>query len=262
MRGEPIDLVRLQLLIASGGAARLHAGRRQRNGPRDRGAPVRGGSGQRLPARRRAADDLRACGRRHASRGKHTGGRASTATMISVHYDPLLAKVIACAATRVEAATTLAHSLESSRIHGIATNRDFLVAALRTRGLRARRPPHRLHRSAPATGGSATRRRTRSRWPCTRSPPPCAVRGRGGCGRVSSHPCRPAGATTARNRSASPSPRPQGEPVEVGYSRNRDGPGRRGCPRWSIASASCAGPRSGPMTPSTSRWTGVGCASP
>jgi propionyl-CoA carboxylase alpha chain len=43
----------------------------------------------------------------------------------------MLAKVIAHAPTRTEAALRLARALEHSRIRGITTNRDFLVAALR-----------------------------------------------------------------------------------------------------------------------------------
>ncbi|WP_055546662.1 biotin carboxylase N-terminal domain-containing protein [Streptomyces sp. NBRC 110028] len=51
--------------------------------------------------------------------------------LIGVHYDPLLAKVIAWAPTRAEALRRLAHGLAHARIHGPATNRDLLVRALR-----------------------------------------------------------------------------------------------------------------------------------
>ncbi|MFI0818823.1 acetyl/propionyl/methylcrotonyl-CoA carboxylase subunit alpha [Streptomyces sp. NPDC021098] len=51
--------------------------------------------------------------------------------LIGVHYDPLLAKVIAWAPTRDEALRRLAHGLEHARIHGPATNRELLVRALR-----------------------------------------------------------------------------------------------------------------------------------
>ncbi len=50
---------------------------------------------------------------------------------VSVEFDPMLAKVIAHAPTRTEAARKLALALERSRIRGVTTNRDFLVAALR-----------------------------------------------------------------------------------------------------------------------------------
>lgn len=50
---------------------------------------------------------------------------------VSVFFDPMLAKVICHAPTREEAALRLALSLERLRVHGLATNRDFLVATLR-----------------------------------------------------------------------------------------------------------------------------------
>jgi propionyl-CoA carboxylase alpha chain len=52
-------------------------------------------------------------------------------SVTGVEFDPLLAKVIAHAPTRIEAALRLARALERSRIRGVTTNRDFLVAALR-----------------------------------------------------------------------------------------------------------------------------------
>jgi len=50
---------------------------------------------------------------------------------VSVHYDPMLAKVIAWASTRDEAARRLAAALERAAIHGVTTNRDLLVRVLR-----------------------------------------------------------------------------------------------------------------------------------
>jgi acyl-CoA carboxylase subunit alpha len=50
---------------------------------------------------------------------------------VGVEFDPMLAKVIAHAPTRREAALRLALALERSRIRGVTTNRDFLVATLR-----------------------------------------------------------------------------------------------------------------------------------
>jgi propionyl-CoA carboxylase alpha chain len=50
---------------------------------------------------------------------------------VSVHYDPMLAKVIAWAPTRDEAARRLAAALERAAIHGVTTNRDLLVRVLR-----------------------------------------------------------------------------------------------------------------------------------
>ena len=50
---------------------------------------------------------------------------------IGVHYDPMLAKVIAWAPTRREAVRRLAHALQRAQLHGPLTNRDLLVRSLR-----------------------------------------------------------------------------------------------------------------------------------
>ncbi|MCX5198644.1 ATP-grasp domain-containing protein [Streptomyces sp. NBC_00249] len=50
---------------------------------------------------------------------------------VGVHYDPMLAKVVAHAPTRAEAVRILAHALSGARIHGLRTNRDLLVRSLR-----------------------------------------------------------------------------------------------------------------------------------
>jgi propionyl-CoA carboxylase alpha chain len=50
---------------------------------------------------------------------------------VGIHYDPMLAKVIAWAPTRTHAATALASALARARIHGVVTNRDLLVNVLR-----------------------------------------------------------------------------------------------------------------------------------
>ncbi|MFF8505516.1 biotin carboxylase N-terminal domain-containing protein [Streptomyces anulatus] len=56
----------------------------------------------------------------------YTGGDS-----IGVHYDPMLAKVIAHAPTRAQAVRLLARALERARIHGPVTNRELLVRSLR-----------------------------------------------------------------------------------------------------------------------------------
>jgi propionyl-CoA carboxylase alpha chain len=50
---------------------------------------------------------------------------------VGVEFDPMLAKVISHAPTRSEAARRLALGLARSRVRGVTTNRDFLVACLR-----------------------------------------------------------------------------------------------------------------------------------
>ncbi len=67
-----------------------------------------------------------------------TGGGArfdsgvESGSVISTQFDPMIAKVIVHAPTRREAAARLARALEATRIQGLTTNRDFLVATLRT----------------------------------------------------------------------------------------------------------------------------------
>ncbi|MFI2778014.1 acetyl/propionyl/methylcrotonyl-CoA carboxylase subunit alpha [Streptomyces sp. ALB3] len=56
----------------------------------------------------------------------YTGGDT-----VGVHYDPMIAKVIAHAPTRTEAVRLLARALERARIHGPVTNRELLVRSLR-----------------------------------------------------------------------------------------------------------------------------------
>ncbi|MGP3979190.1 ATP-binding protein [Streptomyces sp. 8N114] len=50
---------------------------------------------------------------------------------IGVHYDPMLAKVIAWAPDRPAAVRKLTRALERAAVHGPVTNRDLLVASLR-----------------------------------------------------------------------------------------------------------------------------------
>ncbi|QGK70504.1 acetyl/propionyl-CoA carboxylase subunit alpha [Allosaccharopolyspora coralli] len=51
-------------------------------------------------------------------------------SMIGVHYDPMLAKVVAWAETRDEAARILGSALARSKVHGLTTNRELLVNVL------------------------------------------------------------------------------------------------------------------------------------
>ena len=52
-------------------------------------------------------------------------------SIISVYYDPMIAKIISCAPTRRHAAALLADALVRTRMHGVDTNRDLLVNVLR-----------------------------------------------------------------------------------------------------------------------------------
>jgi propionyl-CoA carboxylase alpha chain len=52
-------------------------------------------------------------------------------SVVSPHYDAMLAKVIAHGRTRADAARRLARALREAEVHGVTTNRDLLVAILR-----------------------------------------------------------------------------------------------------------------------------------
>jgi propionyl-CoA carboxylase alpha chain len=55
----------------------------------------------------------------------------ASGTEVSTEFDPMLAKIITHAPTRGEAAARLARVLERLQVHGVTTNRDFLVNILR-----------------------------------------------------------------------------------------------------------------------------------
>lgn len=69
------------------------------------------------------------------SLGQRTGIRLDSGIVdgftVSIHYDPMLAKVISYAPTRRQAALVLADALARARVHGVRTNRDLLVNVLR-----------------------------------------------------------------------------------------------------------------------------------
>jgi propionyl-CoA carboxylase alpha chain len=65
-----------------------------------------------------------------APRGVRLDAGVEDGAVIGVHYDPMLAKVIAWAPTRAEACAVLARTLTRARIHGLRTNRDLLVRVL------------------------------------------------------------------------------------------------------------------------------------
>ncbi|MGN6336848.1 acetyl/propionyl/methylcrotonyl-CoA carboxylase subunit alpha [Mycobacterium sp.] len=70
-----------------------------------------------------------------SSLGHRTGIRLDSGIVdgftVSIHYDPMLAKVISYAPTRRQAALVLADALARARVHGLRTNRDLLVNVLR-----------------------------------------------------------------------------------------------------------------------------------
>jgi propionyl-CoA carboxylase alpha chain len=124
---RPLDLVRLQLLVAAGEPLPF-----EQSDLRSIGHAIEA----RLYAEDPAAGFLPAAGTLDvfepaAEEGIRIDTGVRSGDVVSVHYDPMIAKVIAAAPTRREAAARLARALERSRIHGIPTNRDLLVTCLR-----------------------------------------------------------------------------------------------------------------------------------
>ncbi|MGW0636438.1 acetyl/propionyl/methylcrotonyl-CoA carboxylase subunit alpha [Nocardia salmonicida] len=129
-----LDLVRLQLQVASG--LPLPA-----NQPAQRGHSIE----VRLYAEDPANDWQPQSGPVHKIEIPFTAGeftvleqpgvRLDTGvvdnSVVGVHYDPMLAKVISYAETRAEAAHLLATALQRAKLHGLVTNRDLLVRVLR-----------------------------------------------------------------------------------------------------------------------------------
>jgi propionyl-CoA carboxylase alpha chain len=130
-----LDLVELQLTVADGG--RL-----------DPDPPV--AQGHSIEARLYAEDpaqgwqpqaglmhtvDVPAVRTQFGSLDQRTGIRLDSGIVdgftVSIHYDPMLAKVISYAPTRRQAALVLADALARARLHGVRTNRELLVNVLR-----------------------------------------------------------------------------------------------------------------------------------
>ncbi len=135
-----LDLVRLQLLVAGGGHLPDEVHRAIAEGPQGHAIEVR------LYAEDPANGWLPSTGTLHrfdlgADAAPGVTGTAvrvdsgvESGSAVSPHYDPMLAKVIAHAPTRAEATAALASALARARIHGVTTNRDLLVRALRHPG--------------------------------------------------------------------------------------------------------------------------------
>jgi acetyl-CoA carboxylase biotin carboxylase subunit len=143
-----LDLVRLQIHVAEGDVL-----------PREAMAPSL--SGHAIEARLYAEDPengfLPVSGVLHrfrvpASPGIRVDAGVADGSVVGVHYDSLLAKVVAHAPSRAEAAARLAAALERSHIHGLVTNRDLLVGVLRRlEFLEGRTDTHFFDRHPPAT---------------------------------------------------------------------------------------------------------------
>jgi propionyl-CoA carboxylase alpha chain len=122
-----LDLVRLQLLVAQGEPLPVEALEAV-----SRGHAIEA----RLYAEDVSAGFLPASGTIHRlfvppARGLRVDAGYTDGSVVSTFYDAMLAKVIAWAPTRSEAAALLAGSLARARVHGVITNRDLLVGILR-----------------------------------------------------------------------------------------------------------------------------------
>ena len=147
-----LDLVRLQIEVARGG--KLPA---QEEVPLVRGHAIE--------ARLYAEDPLRgfapSTGMFHRFHfapepGIRLDSGVEDGSEVSIHYDPMLAKVIAWAPTRAEAAAKLANALARAQLHGPYTIRDLLVRILRhPEFLAGATDTHFLQRHPPETLGAA-----------------------------------------------------------------------------------------------------------
>jgi acyl-CoA carboxylase subunit alpha len=129
------DLVRLQLLVSEGGSLPMP-------GP----PPIRGHAIEvRICAEDPAYAWLPATGRLHrfhvpdvagafrplAQPGLRLDAGAVDGSAVGVHHDTTMAKLVAWAPTRQEAARMLASALTRTQLHGVVANRDLLVRVLR-----------------------------------------------------------------------------------------------------------------------------------
>ena len=189
-----LDLVRLQLLIAAGEPLPLA----ELSQVEVRGHAIEA----RLYAEDPAAGFLPQTGVLHRFRVGAVGDTGepdvrvdagvADGSVVGVHYDPLLAKVVAHAPTRPEAARMLASALAGAQLHGVLTNRDLLVGILRSESFLAgdtdtgfldHHPPAeltaagsaagpltiRLHAAAAALAAQAARRAATTVYPAVPS---------------------------------------------------------------------------------------------
>ena len=130
-----LDLVELQLGVADGGHLDAEPPAAQGHSIEARlyaEDPVRGWQPQAGLVHTFDVPGTRA---QFSSLGQRTGIRLDSGIVdgstVSIHYDPMLAKVISYAPTRRQSALVLADALARTRLHGLRTNRELLVNVLR-----------------------------------------------------------------------------------------------------------------------------------
>jgi acetyl/propionyl-CoA carboxylase alpha subunit len=129
-----LDLVGLQLRMADG----------ERLGPQPPGAqghsiearlyaedPAKGWQPQAGTVHRFAVSAAGTAFAPLAGAGVRVDSGVVDGSVVSIHYDPMLAKVISYAPTRGQAAGLLSDALARAHVHGVRTNRDLLVNVLR-----------------------------------------------------------------------------------------------------------------------------------
>jgi propionyl-CoA carboxylase alpha chain len=130
-----LDLVELQLAVVDGGRLDAEPPASQGHSIEARlyaEDPARGWQPQAGPVHTFDVPGARA---QFSSLGQRTGIRLDSGIVdgstVSIHYDPMLAKVISYAPTRRQSALVLADALARTRLHGLRTNRELLVNVLR-----------------------------------------------------------------------------------------------------------------------------------
>ncbi len=145
-----LDLVRLQVIVAEGEPLPVDATEAMLHGHAIEA---------RLYAEDPTNDFLPVTGTVHSfwvSDDVRVDSAVESGSEVSVYYDPMIAKVIAWAPTRREAARLLASALAGAEIHGLTTNRELLVRILREEEfLAGRTDTHYLHRHDPAEMGES-----------------------------------------------------------------------------------------------------------
>ncbi|OBI34993.1 acetyl/propionyl/methylcrotonyl-CoA carboxylase subunit alpha [Mycobacterium colombiense] len=130
-----LDLVELQLAVADGERLDVQPPAAQGHSIEARLYAEDPAKNWQPQAGRVHAFDVPSVRTEFSSLGHRTGIRLDSGIVdgftVSIHYDPMLAKVISYAPTRRQAALVLADALARARVHGVRTNRDLLVNVLR-----------------------------------------------------------------------------------------------------------------------------------
>ena len=156
-----LDLVEWQLRVADGEPLPLQAGA----GHASAGTRSRRGSTPRIPsaASCRPPGASSGCVSRPAVEHVRVDTGVREGDEVSIHYDPMVAKVIAWGADRLEAIDRLRAALEATDVDGLRTNTRFLWEILGHEAVRAGDVSTRLLESGLPPSGATSRGRARPR---------------------------------------------------------------------------------------------------